>query len=406
MTLRLIVAAAVLAALTGCVQSRQVQLLGPAVRTTGDGSGVPGLAFGTNIDTRDLVSQQLLLEVRLLDNRWRPVMARTPSYRNSAGAIAAGKSLMVLKSPWTFENVVVTLPGPELKAVEADRPAWAEFRVLTPDSKVLASQRVKLPADYMAQLPAATATPAAAAAPPPHSGAPLAAAPPESGSAAAASGDAAGDSPPPRPSARANRSSPTGREAARADSLSRRTSPTARSSRGAPRSREAAARIAQRRTAPRGESPSPAATEDRRTGGDVPATGGDAAGTSGETLPTPAPAVPPTQPPPAERRELPAPEPAPPTDRPATPSPDPPAEPPPAKIDEPAPPPKGDGPTLPPGVREYTVRNGDTLIGIAKRELRDPTRWYDIFDLNRDLLSSPDELKPGMIIRLPPAASE
>ncbi len=406
MTLRLIVAAAMLAVLTGCVQSRQVALLGPAVRTTGDASGVPGLAFGTNIDTRDLVSQQLLLEVRLLDNRWRPVMARTPSYRNTAGVIAAGKSLMVLKTPWTFENVILTLPGPELKAVEGDRPAWAEFRVLTPESQVLASQRVKLPADYMAQLPAASATPAEAAAAPPDSGAPLAAAPPESTEAAVAGGDGASESAPPRPSARANRASPTGREAARADSLTRRTSPTARSGRGAPRSREAAARIAQRRTAPRGETPPPVAPEEQRTGGDAPAAGGEAVGTGGEAPHAPAPAVPPTQPRPAERRESPVPEPSPPRERPEAPSPDPPADPPPVKIDEPAPPPKGDEPAPPPGVREYTVRTGDTLIGIAKRELRDPTRWYDIFDMNRDVLSSPDELKPGMVIRLPSAPPE
>ncbi len=51
----------------------------------------------------------------------------------------------------------------------------------------------------------------------------------------------------------------------------------------------------------------------------------------------------------------------------------------------------------------YTVRPGDTLMSIAREKLGASSRWQEIYDLNRDKLESPDRLKDGMRLRLPPA---
>jgi LysM repeat protein len=53
------------------------------------------------------------------------------------------------------------------------------------------------------------------------------------------------------------------------------------------------------------------------------------------------------------------------------------------------------------GDRKITVRRGDTLSSIAERELGSPTRWTDIFQVNRAQLSDHDELAVGMRLVLP-----
>jgi len=57
-----------------------------------------------------------------------------------------------------------------------------------------------------------------------------------------------------------------------------------------------------------------------------------------------------------------------------------------------------------PGAKTYTVRPGDTLIGIA-RQVYGPDqgqRYRRIFQANRDKLSSPDKLAVGVNLRIPP----
>ena len=49
----------------------------------------------------------------------------------------------------------------------------------------------------------------------------------------------------------------------------------------------------------------------------------------------------------------------------------------------------------------YVVVPGDTLWSIAGRFMRDPWRWPQLFELNKDQLSNPDKIKPGQVLRLP-----
>ncbi len=52
-------------------------------------------------------------------------------------------------------------------------------------------------------------------------------------------------------------------------------------------------------------------------------------------------------------------------------------------------------------VKTYTVKAGDTLSHIAKEHLGSAGDYMKIFDLNKDQLTDPDNIKPGQVLRLP-----
>jgi LysM repeat protein len=52
-------------------------------------------------------------------------------------------------------------------------------------------------------------------------------------------------------------------------------------------------------------------------------------------------------------------------------------------------------------LKSYTVKSGDTLSEIAKRELGSANKYMDIFNANRDQLSDPDKIKPGQVLKIP-----
>ena len=46
----------------------------------------------------------------------------------------------------------------------------------------------------------------------------------------------------------------------------------------------------------------------------------------------------------------------------------------------------------------YRVKKGDTLSGIAAKQLGDANRWPEIVRLNRDIVPDPDEIVPGQVL--------
>jgi len=53
-----------------------------------------------------------------------------------------------------------------------------------------------------------------------------------------------------------------------------------------------------------------------------------------------------------------------------------------------------------PSAKTYTVKPGDTLSKIAKMHLGDANAYMRIFELNKDQLSNPDEIKPGQVLKI------
>lgn len=57
--------------------------------------------------------------------------------------------------------------------------------------------------------------------------------------------------------------------------------------------------------------------------------------------------------------------------------------------------------TTPPAARTYTVKSGDTLTAIARRELGSEAKVAALFEANRDRLSSPDAVREGQTLVIP-----
>ena len=51
--------------------------------------------------------------------------------------------------------------------------------------------------------------------------------------------------------------------------------------------------------------------------------------------------------------------------------------------------------------RFVTVKKGDTLSAIAKAEYGDANKYQKIFEANKPLLSHPDKIYPGQVLRIP-----
>lgn len=49
----------------------------------------------------------------------------------------------------------------------------------------------------------------------------------------------------------------------------------------------------------------------------------------------------------------------------------------------------------------HTVEKGDTLWAIADKTLGNGSRYNEIFEANRPMLSDPDKIYPGQVLRIP-----
>jgi len=52
----------------------------------------------------------------------------------------------------------------------------------------------------------------------------------------------------------------------------------------------------------------------------------------------------------------------------------------------------------------YTVKAGDTLSKIAKEKLGDANAYMEIFNANKGVLTDPNKIKPGQVLKIPQTA--
>jgi nucleoid-associated protein YgaU len=53
----------------------------------------------------------------------------------------------------------------------------------------------------------------------------------------------------------------------------------------------------------------------------------------------------------------------------------------------------------------HEVKRGDTLSAIAKTHYGNANAYPQIFEANKPMLSHPDKIYPGQVLRIPPAAT-
>lgn len=52
--------------------------------------------------------------------------------------------------------------------------------------------------------------------------------------------------------------------------------------------------------------------------------------------------------------------------------------------------------------RTYTVKSGDTLSKISQEMYGEASKYQQIFEANKPMLSDPDKIYPGQVLRVPP----
>lgn len=55
-----------------------------------------------------------------------------------------------------------------------------------------------------------------------------------------------------------------------------------------------------------------------------------------------------------------------------------------------------------PEAKFYTVVSGDNLSKISKAQYGDPNKYMVIFEANKPMLTHPDKIYPGQVLRIPP----
>jgi len=66
---------------------------------------------------------------------------------------------------------------------------------------------------------------------------------------------------------------------------------------------------------------------------------------------------------------------------------------------------KKEAPKKEPEAKYYTVVKGDSLSKIAKTQYGDAKKYPVIFEANKPMLTDPDKIYPGQMLRIPPIAA-
>jgi len=133
-----------IAAAGGCVGPR-AELIQPRCERVSTPEELSALTFRSTVQTHSLSGQQVVLRVALIGKHGQPIASHNGRFQDATGNVGASRTLMVLKPAWTFHDVQVTIPAKELEVTADDLPASALVGVYRPDGTCLARSAVRLP---------------------------------------------------------------------------------------------------------------------------------------------------------------------------------------------------------------------------------------------------------------------
>ena len=351
----------------GCASSPRAEFLRVSCDRVQRGRDLQAVSFTSSIRAQGLAGQQVLYRVGVVDSRLRPLKSTDGRFSNASGNVAASKALMVHESPWTFENVTVTIPAAELEINARDLPVLAQFTVCLPNGECLAQETTVVPVHH--------ATHARRAEPTSKPG-PRVAAKTRSPSTHASRKTRTSIAPPvargtPAPVAESKRRPATSQPVVQA---------TTRPSAGQATT-DTTHPLDWWRTALAGAEAHAALAAAALFPYDAAFASSETADTNERNQQTPtSKSAPVESPQDAAENQLPI------------------------ATSAPAPEPSETQPSQEeqPKHRRYVVQSGDTLWHIAERLLGNASRWHEILEINRDRLSSPHELRVGLELIIPP----
>lgn len=157
MRIQLVIALSIACLLCGCASPQIRFTQAQCVPVVGE-EQTEAVRFVSNFQTNEAVpEQQLIYLVSIVDSSGRQIPSATGKYTDKNGNLTAAKGLMVLQSPWSFENINVSIPAPELSAARENGAAYALFQLTTPDGQIVAQDRAPLPPEFAATRAAAPA---------------------------------------------------------------------------------------------------------------------------------------------------------------------------------------------------------------------------------------------------------
>ncbi len=155
MRIQFVIALSIACLLGGCASPQIRFTRAECVPVVGE-EQTEAVRFVSNFQTNEAVpEQQLLYLVSIVDSSGRQIPSSTGKYTDKNGNLTAAKGVMVLQSPWSFENINVAIPAPELSAARENGAAYALFQLTTPDGQVVAQDRAQLPPEFAAARAAA-----------------------------------------------------------------------------------------------------------------------------------------------------------------------------------------------------------------------------------------------------------
>jgi hypothetical protein len=110
-----------------------------------EGGRLRAVAFESTFETRGLINEQVIYEVRLYTVGRRPIQSRSRRFELPSGIVGGARDVMVVRPSQVFEGVRVTIPVAHLDIDDDDLPVVAEVGLYRASGERLAIRQCSVP---------------------------------------------------------------------------------------------------------------------------------------------------------------------------------------------------------------------------------------------------------------------